>query len=51
MQLFARAGGWCCSLQFRGSSGFGRRFEEAGYRQWGRAWQDDITDGVRYLIG
>lgn len=51
VQLFARAGWVVLQPQFRGSSGFGRRFEEAGYRQWGRAMQDDITDGVRYLIG
>ncbi|HEY9104544.1 S9 family peptidase [Chitinimonas sp.] len=36
--------------QFRGSYGFGRRFEQAGYKQWGMAMQDDITDGVQYLI-
>jgi dipeptidyl aminopeptidase/acylaminoacyl peptidase len=36
--------------QFRGSSGFGKKFEELGYRQWGRAMQDDITQGVRQLI-
>lgn len=50
VQLFARAGWVVFQPQFRGSSGFGRRFEEAGYRQWGRAMQDDITDGVRYLV-
>ena len=36
--------------QFRGSTGFGRTFEEAGYGQWGLAMQDDITAGVRWLI-
>jgi dipeptidyl aminopeptidase/acylaminoacyl peptidase len=36
--------------QFRGSSGFGRRFEEAGYRQWGLAMQDDVTAGVQAMI-
>lgn len=35
---------------FRGSEGSGRAFAEAGYRQWGRRMQDDITDGVRHLI-
>lgn len=50
VQLFARSGWVVFQPQFRGSSGFGRRFEEAGYRQWGRAMQDDITDGVRHLI-
>jgi len=35
---------------FRGSSGFGKAFETAGDRQWGRAMQTDIDDGVRQLI-
>lgn len=37
-------------MNFRGSTGYGRRFLEAGYKQWGRAMQDDITDGVEWLI-
>ena len=37
-------------MNFRGSSGFGRAFEEEGYGQWGQAMQDDITDGVYWLI-
>jgi len=36
--------------QFRGSTGFGARFERAGYMQWGRAMQDDISDGVLHLV-
>ena len=35
---------------FRGSSGFGQNFTQAGHRQWGRAMQDDVTDGVQLLI-
>lgn len=50
VQLLAKAGYLVFQPQFRGSTGFGRKFEEAGYRQWGRAMQDDITDGVRHLI-
>src|SRR6185295_14982607 len=30
--------------------GFGRRFVEAGWRQWGARMQEDVTDGVRHLI-
>lgn len=37
-------------MNFRGSTGYGRRFLEAGYKQWGRAMQDDITDGVEWLV-
>lgn len=48
--MLANAGYVVFQPQFRGSSGFGRRFEEAGYRQWGRGMQDDISDGVEYLV-
>jgi dipeptidyl aminopeptidase/acylaminoacyl peptidase len=36
--------------QFRGSSGFGAAFQEAGYQQWGGRMQNDVTDGTRWLI-
>jgi len=36
-------------MNFRGSTGYGRRFWEASFKQWGRAMQDDITDGVEWL--
>ncbi len=35
---------------FRGGGGFGRRFVEAGYHQWGMRMQDDVADGARYLV-
>ena len=35
---------------FRGSVGYGRDFEEAGYRQWGGVMQDDLTDAVAFLV-
>jgi dipeptidyl aminopeptidase/acylaminoacyl peptidase len=50
VQLLASRGYVVLQPQFRGSTGFGRKFEEAGYGQWGRAMQDDVTAGVRYLI-
>jgi len=34
---------------FRGSTGFGNAFYEAGKGRWGKEMQDDITDGVEYL--
>lgn len=37
-------------MNFRGSTGYGRRFLEASYKQWGLKMQDDITDGVHWLI-
>jgi dipeptidyl aminopeptidase/acylaminoacyl peptidase len=50
VQLLASQGYVVFQPQFRGSTGFGRRFEVAGYRQWGLAMQDDITDGVQHLV-
>src|SRR5205823_6513944 len=50
VQLLASRGYAVFQPQFRGSSGFGKRFMEAGYGQWGLAMEDDITSGVRWLI-
>lgn len=50
VQLLASRGYLVFQPQFRGSGGFGRKFEEAGFGEWGKAMQDDITDGVRHLI-
>jgi len=36
---------------FRGSTGYGQDFTSAGYGQWGRKMQTDLSDGVRYLAG
>lgn len=35
---------------FRGSDGYGVAFREAGYGEWGRKMQDDVTNGVKKLI-
>ncbi len=35
---------------FRGGGGFGRRFVEAGHRQWGQRMQEDVVDAARHLI-
>lgn len=35
--------------QFRGSDGFGQDLLEAGYGEWGRKMQSDLSDGVRHL--
>lgn len=36
-------------INFRGSLGFGQEFEALGFREWGGAIQNDITDGLRAL--
>jgi dipeptidyl aminopeptidase/acylaminoacyl peptidase len=50
VQMLATRGYAVLRVNFRGSSGRGRDFEEAGYRQWGRAMQDDLTDATRWSI-
>ncbi|WP_299769385.1 alpha/beta fold hydrolase [uncultured Pseudoteredinibacter sp.] len=36
--------------QFRGSTGFGSKHREAGMKQWGKLMQDDVADGVSWLL-
>lgn len=50
VQFLANRGYAVFQPNFRGSKGFGKQFLNSGNREWGRAMQDDITDGVRYLI-
>lgn len=50
VQLLANRGFAVLQVNFRGSTGFGKAFREAGYRQWGQKIQDDVTDGVQWLI-
>jgi len=50
VQLLALSGYVVFQPQFRGSTGFGATFERAGRGQWGLGMQDDVTDGVHYLI-
>lgn len=47
---FASQGYAVFQPNFRGGGGFGRRFVEAGHRQWGLRMQDDVVDGARHLI-
>jgi dipeptidyl aminopeptidase/acylaminoacyl peptidase len=49
-QFLASRGYAVLQPQFRGSTGFGDAFREAGYRQWGGLMQDDVTDGVHAMI-
>lgn len=47
---FASQGYAVFQPNFRGGGGFGRRFVEAGHRQWGQRMQEDVADGTRHLI-
>lgn len=50
VQMLANRGYAVLQMNFRGSTGYGRKFMEASYKEWGQAMQDDITDGVVWLI-
>ncbi len=50
VQLLCQQGYAVLQMNFRGSTGYGRAFWEASFKQWGRKMQDDITDGVDWLI-
>ena len=50
VQFLANRGYAVLQVNFRGSTGYGRKFWEASFREWGRKMQDDLTDGVQWLI-
>ena len=50
VQLLANRGYTVLQVNFRGSVGFGRAFDRAGWREWGGRMQDDITDAVKWAI-
>ena len=51
VQLLAARGYAVLQPNFRGSTGYGREFVEAGEGQWGTGMTDDIDDGVAWLAG
>jgi dienelactone hydrolase len=50
-QALASRGYAVLQVNYRGSDGFGWKFLSAGFGQWGRKMQTDLSDGVRYLAG
>jgi len=50
VQFLASRGYAVLQMNFRGSTGYGKAFRQMGYREWGQAMQDDITDGGRALV-
>ncbi len=50
VQYFVSRGWAVLQMNFRGSDGYGRMFEKSGEHQWGKAMQDDITDGVKWAV-
>ena len=49
-QFLANRGYAVLQPNFRGSTGYGKKFIDAGNKQWGDRMQDDVTWGAKYLI-
>ena len=49
-QFLASRGYAVLQPNFRGSTGYGVDFRNAGYGEWGRKMQDDVSDGVKKLM-
>lgn len=50
VQFLANRGYLVFQMNYRGSSGYGKKFWAAGFREWGGKIQSDIIDGVTTLI-
>jgi len=50
VQWLAHNGYAVLQINYRGSGGYGADFEKAGYGEWGRKMQDDVTDATRWAI-
>jgi dipeptidyl aminopeptidase/acylaminoacyl peptidase len=50
-QLLANRGYAVLQPNFRGSTGYGKSFLNAGNGEWGRKMQDDLVCGIKYLVG
>ena len=49
-QFLANRGIAVLQVNYRGSTGYGKSFWQAGFKQWGRKMQDDVTDGVLWAV-
>lgn len=50
VQFLANRGYAVLQINFRGSTGYGKKFWKKSFKQWGKTMQDDITDGVNWLV-
>jgi len=49
-QLLASRGYAVLQVNYRGSGGYGKAFQDAGHRQWGQGIQNDIIDATQWAI-
>jgi dipeptidyl aminopeptidase/acylaminoacyl peptidase len=50
-QWLANRGYLCVQVNFRGSSGYGKNFLNAGDREWGAKMHNDLLDAINHLVG
>jgi dipeptidyl aminopeptidase/acylaminoacyl peptidase len=50
VQFLANRGYAVFQMNYRGSTGYGKSFWEASFKQWGLNMQNDITDGTNWLV-
>ncbi|MHA2365811.1 MAG: alpha/beta fold hydrolase [Candidatus Hodarchaeales archaeon] len=50
VQLFSNRGYVCLQVNFRGSTGYGKAFVNAGNKEWGGKMHEDLLDGVEWAI-
>jgi dipeptidyl aminopeptidase/acylaminoacyl peptidase len=50
VQFLASRGYGVLQMNFRGSTGYGREFWQSSFKQWGLKMQDDVSDGVKWLV-
>lgn len=50
-QWLANRGYACLQVNFRGSTGYGKAFLNAGDREWGAKMHDDLVDAVGWAVG
>lgn len=49
-QFLANRGYAVLQVNFRGSTGYGRKFWEKGFKEWGKKMQDDVSDAAEWLV-
>ena len=50
-QWLANRGYLCVQVNFRGSTGYGKAFVNAGDREWGGRMHDDLVDAIAHITG
>ena len=49
-QWFANRGYACLQVNYRGSTGYGKKFLNAGNKEWGARMHDDLVDAVGWAV-